>query len=116
MTLDAALQIAFLDWFANQCYCTISIPFGWVRDGIERFPDFPRHCPGRHSRRGSAEIVPADHGAASAALERAVGQTLFQRTGKGLVLTDEGAAVLANAERIEEEALAFERQLGARPG
>jgi DNA-binding transcriptional LysR family regulator len=45
------------------------------------------------------------------ALERAVGQTLFQRTGEGFVLTDEGAAVLAHAERIEEEALAFERQL-----
>jgi DNA-binding transcriptional LysR family regulator len=48
------------------------------------------------------------------ALERAVGQTLFQRTGEGFVLTDEGAAVLSHAERIEEEALAFERQLGGR--
>jgi len=48
------------------------------------------------------------------ALEQAVGQTLFQRTGEGFVLTDEGAAVLAHAERIEEEALAFERQLGGR--
>jgi DNA-binding transcriptional LysR family regulator len=46
------------------------------------------------------------------ALERAVGQTLFQRTGEGFVLTGEGASVLAHAERIEEEALAFERQLG----
>ncbi|HEV2674960.1 MAG TPA: LysR family transcriptional regulator [Aliidongia sp.] len=45
------------------------------------------------------------------ALEQAVGQTLFQRTGEGFVLTDEGAAVLSHAERIEEEALAFERQL-----
>jgi DNA-binding transcriptional LysR family regulator len=45
------------------------------------------------------------------ALEAAVGQTLFQRTGEGFVLTDEGAAVLSHAERIEEEALAFERQL-----
>src|ERR1700730_4473508 len=45
------------------------------------------------------------------ALEQAVGQTLFQRTGDGFVLTDEGAAVLAHAERIEEEALAFARQL-----
>jgi DNA-binding transcriptional LysR family regulator len=48
------------------------------------------------------------------ALEQAVGQTLFQRTGEGFVLTDEGAAVLSHAERIEEEALAFERQLGGR--
>ena len=45
------------------------------------------------------------------ALEAAVGQTLFQRTGEGFVLTDEGAAVLDHAERIEEEALAFERRL-----
>jgi DNA-binding transcriptional LysR family regulator len=48
------------------------------------------------------------------ALEQAVGQTLFQRTGEGFVLTDEGAAVLSHAERIEEEALAFERRLGGR--
>src|SRR5271170_563281 len=45
------------------------------------------------------------------ALEQAVGQTLFHRTSDGFVLTDEGAAVLAHAERIEEEAIAFERQL-----
>ncbi|MGZ6012859.1 MAG: LysR family transcriptional regulator, partial [Caulobacteraceae bacterium] len=45
------------------------------------------------------------------ALEAAVGQTLFQRTDLGFVLTDEGAAVLPNAERMEEEALAFQRQL-----
>lgn len=45
------------------------------------------------------------------ALEEAVGQTLFQRTSDGFILTDEGAAVLGHAERIEEEALAFERQL-----
>src|SRR5882762_1917015 len=46
------------------------------------------------------------------ALERSIGQTLFQRTGDGFVLTDEGSTVLSHAERIEEEALAFERQLG----
>ncbi len=45
------------------------------------------------------------------ALEAAIGQVLFQRTGEGFVLTDEGAAVLAHAERIEEEALAVERRL-----
>jgi DNA-binding transcriptional LysR family regulator len=45
------------------------------------------------------------------ALERAVGHTLFQRTKAGFVLTDEGTAVLGHAERMEEEALAFQRQL-----
>ncbi|MDB5566954.1 MAG: LysR family transcriptional regulator [Tardiphaga sp.] len=45
------------------------------------------------------------------ALELAVGHTLFQRTGEGFVLTDEGHAVLSHAERIEEEALALQRQL-----
>jgi DNA-binding transcriptional LysR family regulator len=46
-----------------------------------------------------------------AALEAAVNQTLFQRTSEGFVLTHEGTAVLAHAERMEEEALAFERRL-----
>jgi DNA-binding transcriptional LysR family regulator len=45
------------------------------------------------------------------ALERSVGQALFQRTGDGFVLTDEGSIVLSHAERMEEEALAFQRQL-----
>jgi DNA-binding transcriptional LysR family regulator len=45
------------------------------------------------------------------ALEAATGQKLFQRTKDGFVLTDEGSAVLGHAERIEEEALAIERQL-----
>lgn len=45
------------------------------------------------------------------ALERQVGQTLFQRGREGFVLTTEGAAVVAHAERMEEEALAIERQL-----
>jgi DNA-binding transcriptional LysR family regulator len=44
-------------------------------------------------------------------LESAVGHSLFQRTAEGFVLTDEGAAVLSHAERMEEEALAFQRQL-----
>jgi DNA-binding transcriptional LysR family regulator len=48
------------------------------------------------------------------ALERSVGQTLFQRTGDGLFLTDEGSAVLGHAERMEEEALALQRQLAGR--
>ena len=45
------------------------------------------------------------------ALETSLGQTLFQRTADGLVLTDEGTAVLRHAERIEDEALALERHL-----
>jgi DNA-binding transcriptional LysR family regulator len=44
-------------------------------------------------------------------LEESVGQKLFQRTSEGFVLTDEGSGVLVHAERIEEEALAFQRQL-----
>ena len=46
------------------------------------------------------------------ALEEAVGHVLFQRTADGFVLTDEGAAVVSHAERMEEHALAFERVLG----
>ncbi|MEK1892677.1 MAG: LysR family transcriptional regulator [Rhizobium sp.] len=45
------------------------------------------------------------------ALEVSLGQTLFQRTADGFVLTDEGAAVFAHAERMEEEALGLEREL-----
>ncbi|OCI91826.1 LysR family transcriptional regulator [Rhizobium sp. AC27/96] len=45
------------------------------------------------------------------ALEDAVGQRLFQRTSDGFVLTDEGQAVLAHAERMEEEAIAIGREL-----
>ncbi|WP_262028058.1 LysR family transcriptional regulator [Microvirga sp. Mcv34] len=45
------------------------------------------------------------------ALELDVGHTLFQRTGDGFILTDEGSAMLSHAERIEEEVLAIQRQL-----
>src|SRR5262249_32461694 len=45
------------------------------------------------------------------ALESAVGHTLFQRTADGFVLTDEGNAVLGHVERMEEEAIALQRQL-----
>lgn len=45
------------------------------------------------------------------ALEEAVGQALFQRTNDGFVLTDEGVAVMVHAERMEEEALALQREL-----
>ncbi|MDI7776478.1 LysR family transcriptional regulator [Asticcacaulis sp. EMRT-3] len=49
------------------------------------------------------------------ALEAALGQSLFQRTPAGFVLTDEGLAVLGHAERMEEEALSIARQTGAQP-
>ena len=45
------------------------------------------------------------------ALESSVGNALFQRGAEGFVLTDEGALLLAHAERMEEESLAFEREL-----
>lgn len=45
------------------------------------------------------------------ALEAALGQTLFQRTADGFVLTDEGTAVQRHAERMEEEALALQRHV-----
>lgn len=45
------------------------------------------------------------------ALERDLGHALFQRGTEGFVLTDEGSALLAHAERMEEEALAIEREL-----
>jgi DNA-binding transcriptional LysR family regulator len=48
------------------------------------------------------------------ALEETVGHALFQRTRDGFVLTDEGAAVLAHAERMEEEALGFTRALAGK--
>jgi DNA-binding transcriptional LysR family regulator len=44
-------------------------------------------------------------------LETSLGQTLFQRTADGFVLTDEGTSVLVHAERMEEEANALARQL-----
>lgn len=45
------------------------------------------------------------------ALEQATGQTLFQRTADGFVLTEEGSGVVALAEQMEEGALALERRL-----
>lgn len=45
------------------------------------------------------------------ALETSLGRALFQRTADGFVLTDEGAAVLAHAERMEADALSLSRQL-----
>ena len=43
------------------------------------------------------------------ALEQALGQSLFQRTPDGFVLTEEGQAIRHHAERMEEEALAVAR-------
>ena len=45
------------------------------------------------------------------ALEEATGQTLFQRTADGFIPTEEGNAVIALAEQMEEGALAIERRL-----
>ncbi|MBB3911861.1 LysR family transcriptional regulator [Sphingomonas desiccabilis] len=45
------------------------------------------------------------------ALEEATGQTLFQRTADGFILTEEGGAIVALAEQMEEGALAMERRL-----
>jgi DNA-binding transcriptional LysR family regulator len=45
------------------------------------------------------------------ALEASVGQALFQRTADGLVLTEEGTAILPLAEQMEESALTMERRL-----
>lgn len=45
------------------------------------------------------------------ALEEATGQTLFQRTADGYILTEEGSTILPLAEQLEESALAIERRL-----
>ncbi|MGO4764185.1 LysR family transcriptional regulator [Cupriavidus sp. 2KB_3] len=45
------------------------------------------------------------------ALEATVGHMLFHRTRNGFMLTEEGTAVLAYAERMEEEALGLTREL-----
>lgn len=50
------------------------------------------------------------------ALEETLGRSLFQRTRDGFVLTDEGAILLAHAERMEEEALALARELAGNDG
>ncbi|MEQ9447718.1 MAG: LysR family transcriptional regulator, partial [Rhodospirillaceae bacterium] len=48
-----------------------------------------------------------------AALEEQLNGHLFQRTPKGLLLTEAGESVLIGARRVEEEALAIERQADA---
>lgn len=49
-------------------------------------------------------------------LEEACGCALFQRTAAGLRLTDEGEAMLLHVERMEEEALALDRQITGSEG
>jgi DNA-binding transcriptional LysR family regulator len=44
-------------------------------------------------------------------LEGDLAHALFQRSADGFTLTDEGSALLAHAERMEEEALSVEREL-----
>lgn len=48
------------------------------------------------------------------ALEQRVGAVLLQKTSHGYVLTEAGAAVLANAERVEAEVLAVERLIAGK--
>lgn len=48
------------------------------------------------------------------ALEASLSLTLFQRTSDGFVLTAEGESVLGHAERMEDQALAFQRELEGR--
>ncbi len=48
------------------------------------------------------------------ALEQAVGRPLVHRGPAGFTLSEDGEQVLAHAERMEEEALAFERRLAGR--
>jgi DNA-binding transcriptional LysR family regulator len=51
-----------------------------------------------------------------AALETALDTRLFDRTSDGYVATAAGEALMAHAERIEDEALAVERRLAGRQG
>lgn len=48
------------------------------------------------------------------ALEAATGQILLQRTADGLILTEEGAAIVPLAEQMEEPALGLVRRLAER--
>jgi DNA-binding transcriptional LysR family regulator len=49
-------------------------------------------------------------------LETMLGQTLFQRTAQGFLLTDEGVTVRLHAERMEAEAISLERELAGKEG
>ena len=66
---------------------------------------------------GAARTLQTSHptvGRRLRALEQAIGHTLFQRTADGLILTDEGHAIIALAEQMEEGAVAMERRLAGR--
>ena len=66
---------------------------------------------------GAARTIQTSHptvGRRLRALEQAIGHTLFQRTADGLILTDEGHAIIALAEQMEEGAVAMERRLAGR--
>lgn len=69
----------------------------------------------RHGSLGSAArrlaLTQPTVGRRITALEAEVGHALFQRSHTGMVLTEEGQSVLSAAERMEEEALAFQRRL-----
>lgn len=83
------------------------------QSGMERPAHLPRRRAGRHARRSGRQVglTQPTMGWRLRALERAAGHTLFQRTGYGFILTEEGNAVLACAERMEKEALWLTRAL-----
>lgn len=63
---------------------------------------------------GAARFLQISHptvGRRLRALEETIGQTLFQRTAEGLVLTEEGHGIIPLAEQMEEAALTMERRL-----
>ncbi len=63
---------------------------------------------------GAAKDLRVDHttiGRRLAAMEEALGVTLFQRTPRALVPTEAGAATIARAHAVEKEMLELERQL-----
>ncbi|MFT3916703.1 MAG: LysR family transcriptional regulator [Anaeromyxobacteraceae bacterium] len=69
----------------------------------------------RGSHGGAARVLGVDTstvGRRLSALEAALGARLFNRTPAGLLPTREGAALLVRAARVEEEALAVEREVG----
>jgi DNA-binding transcriptional LysR family regulator len=80
---------------------------------MERSPGLSRHRAPGHAGAAARKLKLSQPtmGRRLKALADAVGQKRFQGTSEGFVLTDEGAAVLSHAEHIEEEALAFEREL-----
>lgn len=69
----------------------------------------------RHRSHGGAGralgVDPTTVGRRVAALEKALGARLFDRTPSGLAPTETGSGLLARCERIEEEVLAAEREL-----